>query len=82
MTIDEVIRKWIQVRNQLHIDRQDRISIEYAMNAGGEGDKYKYEDVPFPNPKTAIKEHEKFDRVKAWEEAPEMDLNKLRLSLR
>lgn len=73
--VDEVLKKWIILKNEEHIKRQRDAAIRFYFHPFNDGKKkFHFEELPFPSLK---KEEVKFDRKKAWKEAPEYDLDKL-----
>lgn len=81
LTTDELIERWIMIQNHEHMERENDIAMQVALNPFKK-EKTEYERTPLLfknlNEKVAT---EKFDREKAWEEAPEYDLSQVAAAL-
>lgn len=73
---DEIVQKWIMIKNKEHIERESEMYSRFMLHPNNDGkQKFKFTEVPFP--KTVKEPDRAFDREKAWEEAPEYDLDRM-----
>jgi hypothetical protein len=77
LDIDEVIKKWVMLKNNQHIKAQLEARNIFYTHSDGKN-KFEWQDVPFK----LAKEEMPFDREKAWEDAPIYDFGSDIFSLR
>lgn len=75
--MQRVLKKWVMLKNQKYIDFQQDVALRlYSSPFLDKKNSIKFEEVPFPELE-AVKP-KKFDREKAWQEAPIYDVNNLK----